>query len=210
MNFLRNLSPNQRRALMVGVPVVAVIALVQVLAGRKAPAPAPTDTETDDATSGADLSFPGYVMPTTDAIGTGALTDFLSQINANQSSFLSELTETLKNQDSTPATPPPTPTPTPQPTPKPTPTPTPPPAPKPKPTPPPPYNPHQDPKFNTRTTTSRGETIGALSVRLYDNSKWWDVLFYINAQAWNARAVAAGQKITSSQWVVPAGMAVRY
>ena len=221
MNFLANLTPNQRRALMVGVPVVAVIALVQVLSGRRTEPVPVTDPETDDAAAGADAAMiAGWAMPTTDAIGTGALTDFMTQINQNNASFLAALTETLGQQESTvtppPSTPPPS-TPPPSTPPPSTPPPyTPPPStPRPPSTPAPapkPYSPHDDPKKGTRSSVVRsgGETIGALSARLYQSSKWWQELYWFNAADWNRYAESKGQKITAATFIIPGGMLARY
>ncbi len=216
MNFLRNLAPGQKRALMVGAPIVAVLALVQVIR-RPAPAetPDPTEPTADDAS--APVSFPGYVMPTTDAIGTGPLMDLMTQINQNQAQFLADLTDRLGAQEDTvtppaPPTPPTTPVTPPPPTlPPATPKPAP-PTPAPKPPAPAPYSPHTDAQLGKRTSVVKagGETIGALSARLYTDAKWWQELYWINAAAWNDYAESKGQRITASSFVIPGGMIARY
>jgi hypothetical protein len=225
LDFFRRLDPMQRMALMVGVPVVA---LVVILNRRSASAPPETapPAETDSATVAPGVPTAGWVMPSTDAIGTGSLMDFLSQINQNQASFLSQLTETIKAQDETVTPPPVTPPPvTPPPTtttPAPTPTapttparPARPPAPPAPPAPKPPaaaYNPHNDPQLGKRTSVvgAGGESITALAARLYRDGKWWQELYWLNAKDWNAYAESKGQRITSGSFVIPGGLIARY
>lgn len=104
---LENLSDAQKKALLIGVPAVALVAVGVRVGKSKTPA-----TTTDPTAAPATGAIPAA---STDAIGVGQLADFESK-----------LTDAIQgiHFGSTP-TPNPTPTPAPTPTPSPTPTPTP-------------------------------------------------------------------------------------
>ena len=98
MAFLDGLPPSQRTALLIGVPVVAIAAIVTAM--RPAPEPAP---EPDEALP-PEGTIPGAMMPTTDAIGTGTLAEWANQ----WAEILSGLTGRVTDLEERPqATPPP-------------------------------------------------------------------------------------------------------
>lgn len=208
--MLDTMPPAQKMALLVGVPAVAAVVLVQKL--RPAPEPA------------AAAPTPVGVMPSTDAIGSGQLSEFSNMWNENLANFLDNITQAIQHQEETTTPPPTTPPPT---------------------TPPPRgnggtgtvpglLNPSLDQKmqqvaagaknpygweplrgpntagFGSKWTTSKGETIGALASRLLRGPVDWQALYMANAARWNALANSKGQKITSANWLVPAGTAVAY
>ena len=63
--------PTQRKILMVGVPVAAALAIGTIVKGNQEPAEDPEIPE-----NGATPGTAGFVMPSTDAIGTGELGQF--------------------------------------------------------------------------------------------------------------------------------------
>jgi len=69
MGLLEQLDPGQQKALMLGVPAVAAFALIATF--RK-----PKVTPPTAAAGAAPAGISGFVMPSTDAIGTGQLADF--------------------------------------------------------------------------------------------------------------------------------------
>lgn len=71
MPLLESLSPQQRQILMYGAPVVGVFALMSALGKNQ-------EADTPAAVTGTT----GYTMPSTDAIGTGQLSDFESLVTA--------------------------------------------------------------------------------------------------------------------------------
>lgn len=72
-NLLEQLPGGQQKAVMIGVPVVAVFALIATI--RK---PKVTPAAADAKPAG----ISGFVMPSTDAIGTGQLAEFESLLTA--------------------------------------------------------------------------------------------------------------------------------
>lgn len=70
MKWWRDLPANQRRLLLIGVPLVAVAALVSVL---RRPSPAP---DTDEPSAAAAGVMPPTAAPAMDAIGVGQLASF--------------------------------------------------------------------------------------------------------------------------------------
>lgn len=80
--MFESLTPEQRQLLMYGAPVAGVFALVSVFR-KPAVAPAvPTAT-----------GAPDYTTPSTDAIGTGQLSDFESLITARLQQLGSQITQ---------------------------------------------------------------------------------------------------------------------
>ena len=93
--MLDQFSPQQRQAIMLGAPVVAVFALVSVLKGKTA-APTPTTGQTLPA-----------AMPSTDAIGTSQLSEFESLLTGSiqqLGSQVGNIQDQLANQPAPAAT----------------------------------------------------------------------------------------------------------
>jgi hypothetical protein len=67
MSFLDSLTPAQRTALAVGIPVVGGAVIISTMRKPAEPEPAPDEAAPPAGT------IPGYDMPSTDAIGTGTI-----------------------------------------------------------------------------------------------------------------------------------------
>src|SRR5205814_528523 len=78
--------PTQRKILMVGVPVAAALAIGTIVKGNQEPAEDPEIPE-----NGATPGTAGFVMPSTDAIGTGEL----GQFESNVTDYLLQLQQSL-------------------------------------------------------------------------------------------------------------------
>ena len=86
--ILDRLTDTQRKVLMFGVPAVAGIFVVSRLAGGSGSAP-PADDAGDPPDADLPVGAVGpYAMPSTDAIGTGALSDLLSQLTGQYNDLL--------------------------------------------------------------------------------------------------------------------------
>lgn len=84
MNLLARLTDTQRKLVMFGVPAVVGVFLVSRLAGGSSEPDAEPDPPDADLPVGA---VGPYAMPSTDAIGTGTLSDFLSQLTDQYNSI---------------------------------------------------------------------------------------------------------------------------
>jgi hypothetical protein len=97
MGMFDNLPPQQRQLLMIGVPVVSVLALSSVLKGRSEPPP-----ESDQP----GLGTPALPVPSTAVVGSGELASWFDATT----DALSDLAEVIKAGETKPSTPSTTPT----------------------------------------------------------------------------------------------------
>lgn len=103
MGALDSLSPGQRQMVMLGVPVVAVFALVSGIQKKSA------------ATASAPAVPTGYTLPTmasTDAIGTSQLSEFEDMLSGNINNLSNQVSGLTAQVSSIPTAAPPPPTPT--------------------------------------------------------------------------------------------------
>lgn len=104
---LEQLTDGQRKALMFGVPAVALFALAMRFTHRNDPAPTPEDT-----TSSPTATATGIIPPaSTDVLGVGQLAEFESQLTASINALANQLHSQPETSPAPPAaqaaTPPP-------------------------------------------------------------------------------------------------------
>lgn len=176
MNIWNQLSRPQQLLLALGVPLVAIAALV--VSRRQQAAPEPEPDVTAEPPVGV---LPGYV-PTTDAIGTGTLADWTTNFTA----ALGDLSQQIAELETSPSTTPPA-----------TPSPGNPLAPT--------LAGAQLGKRQTTSRNVQpegrgfpGETMSEISRRVYGDRGYWNYVRYFNPRAWPGspdKAVPAGTVI---------------
>lgn len=77
MQWFRDLPPAQRTALMVGVPIVALVVIIQLI---RRPAPEPVETDTGPTASGPSGTTAAGPPIGSGAIGVGELTDMVGTL----------------------------------------------------------------------------------------------------------------------------------
>lgn len=93
--MLDQLTPQQRKLAAIGVPVVAVFALISVIQKRNQPAAAPPTTG----------FMPGGHAPSTDVIGVGQLAEFESLLSGQISQLARQIGDMKANPNPAPPAP---------------------------------------------------------------------------------------------------------